>query len=155
MWTTLNFEGGSKVKKRAIDICKGTLDIEFERDRSIGIGSTDWRRKKKRARDIWKGTLYIEFERDWSVSSGATLGEGQKIKNYYLVLGFFFSGKADSVILLGFECIINPQILIKIVRAIFQKIEIFFYLCELSLILGLGGKLKKTARDICMRTLYI
>ena len=31
----------------------------------------------------------------------------------------------------------------------------FFILCELPLILRVGGKLKKTARDIYMRTLYI
>ena len=53
--------------------------------------------------------------------------------------------KADSVILLGFECTINPQDLIKIVAAIFQKIKIFnfFFSCELPLILGVGGILKK------------
>ena len=46
-----------------------------------------------------------------------------------------------------------PQNLMKIVGAIFDKIEIFsFFLCELPLILGVGGKLKKTARDICKRT---
>ena len=50
----------------------------------------------------------------------------------------------------------NPQNLIKIVRAIFEKIEIFnFSLCDLPLILGLGGKLKKTAWDIYKRTLDI
>ena len=45
----------------------------------------------------------------------------------------------------------------KIVRAIFEKIEILnFFLCEQPLILGEGGKLKKKkARDIYMRTLYI
>ena len=31
----------------------------------------------------------------------------------------------------------------------------FFFLCELPLILGVEGKLKKTARDIYMRTIYI
>ena len=30
-----------------------------------------------------------------------------------------------------------------------------FFSCELPLILGVGGKLKKTARDICERTLDI
>ena len=30
---------GGKLKKRARDIYKRTLDIEFERDRSIGLGS--------------------------------------------------------------------------------------------------------------------
>ena len=36
----INFEGRSKTKKRARDICKGTLDIEFERDWSFGLGAT-------------------------------------------------------------------------------------------------------------------
>ena len=40
MWTTLNFRGRGKTKKTARDIYKRTLDIEFERDRSIGLGST-------------------------------------------------------------------------------------------------------------------
>ena len=39
MWTTLNIEGRSKSKKRARDISKGTLDIEFERDWSVGLGA--------------------------------------------------------------------------------------------------------------------
>ena len=40
MRTTLNFEGRSKKKKRAGDICKGTLDIEFEPDWSVGLSAT-------------------------------------------------------------------------------------------------------------------
>ena len=40
MWTTLNFEGRSKTIKRARDICKGTLNIEFEQDGSVGLGAT-------------------------------------------------------------------------------------------------------------------
>ena len=40
MCTTINFESRSKTKKRARDICKGTLDIEFERDWSVGLGAT-------------------------------------------------------------------------------------------------------------------
>ena len=47
-------------------------------------------RKKKRARDICKGTLDIECERDWSVGLGATLGDGQKIKNYFSSFRDFF-----------------------------------------------------------------
>ena len=44
---------------------------------------------------------------------------------------------------MGFECSINPQNLIKIVGVIFEKIEILkCFLCELPLILGVGGKLK-------------
>ena len=67
----------------------------------------------------------------------------RKLKTIFLVSAIF-PGKIDSVILLDFECSINQQILIKIVRAIFEKIEILnFFLCELLLILWLGGKLKK------------
>ena len=40
LWTTLNFEDRSKTKKRAIDICKGTLDIECERDLLVGLRAT-------------------------------------------------------------------------------------------------------------------
>ena len=39
MCTTLNFEGRSKTKKRARDICKGTLDIECELDWPVGLGA--------------------------------------------------------------------------------------------------------------------
>ena len=61
MWTTHNFEGKSKTKKQAGDICKGTLGIECERD--------------------------------WSIGLSATLGDGQKIKNYFSSLRDF-SGKS-------------------------------------------------------------
>ena len=40
MRTILNFEGRSKTKNRARDICKGTLDIECERDWPVGLGGT-------------------------------------------------------------------------------------------------------------------
>ena len=93
MLTTLNFEGRSKTKK-------------------------------KRVRDICKVTLDIEFERDWSVGLCALLGDGQKIKTIFLVSGIF-PGKAGSGVLLDFEYTINPQNLIKIVGAIFEKIKIF------------------------------
>ena len=77
-----------------------------------------------------------------------------KLKNMFLV-SRIFPGKADSVILLGFECTTNSQILIKIVKAIFEKIEILiFFLCELPLILGVGGKLKKRL-EIFTRGPYI
>ena len=76
----------------------------------------------------------------------------RKLKTIFLVSGIF-PGKVDSGILLGFECTINPQNLIKIVRAIFQKFEIFnFFLCELPLILGIARKRKEKAEDICKTT---
>ena len=40
MWTTLNLEGRSKTNKEAGDICKGTLDIEFDRYCSFGLGAS-------------------------------------------------------------------------------------------------------------------
>ena len=58
--------------------------------------------------------------------------------------------------LLGFECTINPQNLIKIVRTIFEKFDIFnFFLMWTTLNFMGRGETKKTARDIYMRTLYI
>ena len=41
MWATLNFRGSGKLKKKktARDVCKKTLDVEFERDLSISLGS--------------------------------------------------------------------------------------------------------------------
>ena len=40
MWTTLNFGGSSKKRKeQAEDISKGTPDIEFEQDGSVGLGA--------------------------------------------------------------------------------------------------------------------
>ena len=46
MWTTLNFEGRSKTKKWAKDICKGTLDTECEQDWPVGLESTLGDRQK-------------------------------------------------------------------------------------------------------------
>ena len=40
MWTTLNIMSRGKTIKAAWEILKRTLDIEFERDRSISLGST-------------------------------------------------------------------------------------------------------------------
>ena len=101
MWTTLNFEGRSKMKKkRARDICKGTLDIEFERDWWVGLGATLGVVKTffekieifiyflyelplilglggilRKTRYICKWTFYIEFEQDRPISLGSTLGD--------------------------------------------------------------------------------
>ena len=49
---------------------------------------------------------------------------------------------------------INPQNLMKIVGAIFEKMKILnFFLCELSLILRVDRKRKKKGKDICRGTL--
>ena len=39
MWTTRNFNGRSKTKIIARNICKRTLDKGFERDWSFGLGA--------------------------------------------------------------------------------------------------------------------
>ena len=76
----------------------------------------------------------------------------RKLKTIFLVSGIF-PGKVNSVILLVFECTINPQNLIKIVGAIFDKFEIVnFFLCELPLLLGVTRKRKDQAEDICKGT---
>ena len=94
------------------------------------------------ARNICKRILYTEFERDWRIGLGPALGDGKKFKSIFPVSGIF-PRKFASITLLGFEYTINPQNLIKIVGAIFEKIIFFiFFLCELPLILGLGWKKK-------------
>ena len=48
---------------------------------------------------------------------------------------------------------INPQNFIKIVTAIFEKMDILkFFLCEVPLILRVARKRKKQAGDICKGT---
>ena len=81
------------------------------------------RSKKKKAGNICKGIPDIEFEQDWSVGVGATIRDRQNIKNYFSTFKDF-PGKADNVILLGFECTINSQNLNKIVTAVFEKTKI-------------------------------
>ena len=79
---------------------------------------------------------------------------GRKFKTIFLVSGIF-SGKADNVILLGFECSINPQNLIKIVGAIFEKIKFFIFFLVITTLNFRGRrktKKKKKARDIYKRT---
>ena len=76
----------------------------------------------------------------------------RKLKTIFLV-SRIFSEKADSVILLGFECTINTQNLNKIVGAIFEKMKILnVFLCELPLISRVDRKGKKRAGDICKGT---
>ena len=67
----------------------------------------------------------------------------RKLRTIFLVSGIF-TGKIDSVMLLGFECTINVKHFIKIFSAIFEEIEIFiFFLRELPLILTVRLKWKK------------
>ena len=81
-------------------------------------------RKRKSGLEIF--ALDIECERNWSVGLGATLSDEQKIKTIFLVSGIF-PGNADSVILLDYECTINPRNLIKIVVANFEKNKFLFF----------------------------
>ena len=91
------------------------------------------RKSKGRAVDNYKSTLNIEFEQYWSFTLGAKLGDRLKIKKYYSSYNDFFFGKAHRAILLGLECIINPQNLMKIVGDIFEKMNILnFFLCVLA-----------------------
>ena len=103
----------------------------------------------KWAKDICRGGPSYRM---WTVGLGATLGNGLKIKNNFSSFRDF-SGKADSVILLGFEYrpTINPQHLIKIVGAIFEKIN-FFFLMWTTLNFRGRGKIRKMAQDICKGT---
>ena len=73
------------------------------------ILKVDRKQTKKMAGNICNWTPDIEFEQERSVGLGATLRDRQKIKNYFFLVSIMFSGKAVIVILLGFECTINPQ----------------------------------------------
>ena len=125
MWTTLNLNGKSKMKKKNGngDICRGALDIEFQRA--------------------------------WSVGLVATLGDDHTEKLFIFSVSGNLLGKVDSVILLGFECTRNPQNVIKFVEAISEKIEILiFFLRKLSLIWRVGRK-QKYGVEIFSRGIYM
>ena len=72
------------------------------------------------ARNICKGTLYIEFERDWWVGLGPALWDGKDLKNIFPVSGIF-PGKFANITLLGFECTINSQNLMKSLEPFLRK----------------------------------
>ena len=103
-----------------------------------------------------KTTLNIEFEQDWSVGLGATLRDRQKIKKNIILVTRIFQGKADSAILLSFECSINTQNLMKIVGGHFWENEnfSFFFLRELLLILRVDRK-RKNELEIFARGPYM
>ena len=120
MWTTLHFEG--RMKKKETKIKK-----ENERQ-EILQGDSRYR--------IW--TRLVSWFRRYVT--------WQKIKNYFSSFKDF-PGKADSVILLGFECTINTQNLNNIPRAIFEKIEILnFFLMWTTLNFGGSSKTERTGR---------
>ena len=53
------------------------------------------------AGNIYKGTLDIESERDWLFGVGATLGDEQKIKNYFSSFKDFFFGESRECHVVG------------------------------------------------------
>ena len=77
------------------------------------IKKTEWRYLQE--------DLDMKFDRDWSDGLGAPLGNGHTEELN------FFQTVSDSVTLLGFECTINSQNLIKFVGAIFEKLKINFF----------------------------
>ena len=87
-----------------------------------------------------QGAIDIEIGWDWSFGLGTPLGDVHTEKlNFSFQFQGFFSGKAESVTLLGFACTISPQNLVKIVGAIYEKIDFFHnYVNYVPLILGVG-----------------
>ena len=99
------------------------------------------RKQNKRARDICKGTSDTEFEQDCSVGLGVTLGDGQKIKIYFSSFRDF-SGKSRYCHIVGLRMYYKPPKFNQNRYSHFWENR-FFFLCELPLILGFGGKLKE------------
>ena len=81
------------------------------------------RKRKEQAEDICKGTPDIEFEQDWSVGLGAIVVDGKKIKNYFSSFKDF-SRESRRCHIVGLRMYYKHTKLNKIVRAIFEKIEI-------------------------------
>ena len=79
--------------------------------------------KCKKNGDNCRGAIDIEFGRDCSVPSGAPLGDSRTENLIFSSVSGIFSGKAESVTLLRFECTVNPQNLINFIGAFFEKIE--------------------------------
>ena len=105
------------------------------------------RKWKRRVGDNYKSTINNEFQQDWSFTLGVTLGD-RKLINTILVTRFFL-GKADSAILLGFECTINPQNFMKIVGAIFEKMKnLIFFLMWTTLNFQGRSKTKKKKKEL-------
>ena len=109
------------------------------------------RKWKGLAGDNCKRTLNIEFQQDWTVGLGANLGPDRKLKNIFLVRRIF-PGKAKSAIFFGFQCTINPQNLMKIVGAIFEKMKILtVFLMWTTLKFEGRSKTKKTELEMFAR----
>ena len=127
MWTTLHFEGRSKTKQKI--------------------------KNKKRRQEIFATGLQISnLNKIGQLAKALRYVTDRKLKTIFLV-SRIFPGKADSVILLGFECTIYRQNLNKIVRAIFEKIEILnFFLTWTTFNYEDSSKTKRKVGDICTGT---
>ena len=63
-----------------------------------------------------------------------------------------FSGNPDSTLFSGFECTIDPQNLMNIVRAIFEKMKILnVFLMRTTLNLRIDRKRKKKKMEVIAR----
>ena len=89
-------------------------------------------RKRKNGLEIFsRGTQISNVNEIGQLVQALRQATGRKLKTIFLVSGTF-SGKADNVILVSFECTIRPQNLIKIIGAISEKITIFKFILMLT-----------------------
>ena len=80
----------------------------------------------------------------------------RKLKKKYFSSFKDFSGEISSVTLFSFECTINPQNLIKIAWAIFEKIKISIFFVMWTILNFKGrSKAKVWPRNIYKMTLYV
>ena len=93
------------------------------------------------ARNIYKRILDIDFQRDWWVGLGPALRDEKNLKYIFPVSGIF-PGKADRAIVV-LRMYYKATKFNKKHWSHFWKFFLHFFLYQLPLILGLGGKLKK------------
>ena len=106
-------------------------------------------RQKIFARGLWIWNL----NKIGQLVQGLCYVTDRKLKTIFLVSSIFRESRQCHIVGLRIQATINTQNLNKIVRAIFEIIEILnFFLCELPLILGVARKQKKQAGDICRGT---
>ena len=97
-------------------------------------------KKEKETENIFKGTPDIEFEQDWLVGLGATLRDRGKI-----LVSRICPWKADSIILLGFEC--TPTKFNQYRWSHFWENQNFkFFLMRTALNFGGNSKTERTGR---------
>ena len=87
------------------------IEVVFQKTKIFNL-------KKMRQEIFTKGLQISNLNQIGQLVQALRYVTDRKLKTIFLV-SRIFSGKADSVILLSFECTISPQNLIKIVVAIF------------------------------------